>query len=255
MDPQNTTRSQLLTIPGAIIVAGAIIAIAIVWTHKPEQAPAIANPNTAQPAAVAMAPITASDHILGNPNAPVKIVEYSDPSCPFCKMFNPTMEQVMSNYGAGGQVAWVYRQFPLDKPDQSGNILHPLAGVQAEGLECAASLGGNTAFWNYEKEWYSIFPQEGANEAASVNAIQMSQAAKSAGLDAIAFNDCVSSNQFKTKIDAEYTDGINAGVPGTPFNIIVTPSGNKIPLTGANGGAVSYATLKSVIDTLLSPAS
>lgn len=250
MDPQNSTRSQLVTIPGAIIVAGAIIAIAIVWTHKPASNTALQNTAGGVPQ-VNMAPVTAADHILGNPSAPIKIVEYSDPSCPYCQMFNPTMEQIMTAYGAGGQVAWVYRQFPLDKPDPNGNVLHPLAGVQAEGLECAASLGGNTAFWNYEKEWYSVFPQDGANEAASVNALQMAQAAKSAALDAVAFNDCVSSNQFKDKIDAEYTDGINAGVSGTPYSIIITPSGTKIPLPGS----VSYATLKTTIDTLLPEAS
>jgi protein-disulfide isomerase len=253
MDSQNTsnnTRSSLVTIPGAIIVAGAIIAIAIVWTTKPAKAPSAQNSGaqTPQVGQVNLAPITATDHILGNPNAPIKIVEFSDPSCPYCQMFNPTMEQIMSDYGPGGQVAWVYRQFPLDKPDQNGNVLHPLSGTQAEGLECAASLGGNTAFWAYEKAWYSTFPQNGASETAAVNSQQMAQVAKSAGLDAVAFNDCVTSNQFKTKIDAEYTDGINAGVSGTPFNVIITPSGSDIPLAGS----VSYATLKTTIDTLIS---
>ncbi len=250
MDPKNT-RSQAITIPGAIIVAAAIIAIAIVWATKPAKAPVAANTLPGQMPQVNMAPVTAADHILGNPAAPVKIVEYSDPSCPYCQMFNQTMEQVMSVYGASGKVAWVYRQFPLDKPDANGNVLHPLAGIQAEGLECAAALGGNSAFWAYEKEWFSTFPSNGADEAASLNSQQMAQVAKDVGLDALAFNDCVTSNQFKSKIDAEYTDGINAGVPGTPFNIIITPSGSTIPLTGTNGGAISYLTLKSVLDTLL----
>jgi protein-disulfide isomerase len=249
MDPQNNPtgiRSQLVTIPGAIIVAGAIIAIAIIWTQRPAQT-STSSSNQPQVPQVNMAPVTAADHILGNPNASIKIVEYSDPSCPYCQMFNPTMEQIMSAYGAGGKVAWVYRQFPLDVPDQNGNVLHPLAGVQAEGLECAASLGGNTAFWNYEKEWFSVFPQDGADEAASLNSQQMAQVAKDVGLNAVAFNDCVSSNQFKDKIDASYTDGINAGVSGTPYTVVVTPSGTKIPLPGA----VSYSTLKTTIDTLL----
>jgi protein-disulfide isomerase len=246
MDPQNNIRSQLVTIPGAIIIAGAIIAIAIVWTTKPTKVPAV-NTLPSQPSAAAMAPVTAADHILGNPNAPIKIVEYSDPSCPYCKQFNPTMEQVMSAYGAGGKVAWVYRQFPLDKPDANGNILHPNSGIQAEALECAASLGGNTTFWAYEKEWYNVFPIDGASRTAAADGVQLAQVAKKVGLDAIAFNDCVTSNQFKNKIDAEYTDGLNAGVPGTPYNIVITPSGTKIPLNGA----VSYATLKTTIDTLL----
>jgi len=253
MDSQNTSndnanRSPFVTIPGAIIVAGAIIAIAIVWTTKPAKAPAAQNSGTQMPQVgqVNMAPVTATDHILGNPNAPIKIVEFSDPSCPYCQMFNPTMEQIMSAYGPGGQVAWVYRQFPLD--------FHPNSGTQAEAFECAASLGGNTAFWAYEKEWFTNFPQNGAEETAAVNSQQLAKTAKDVGLNATAFNDCVTSDQFKDKIDAEYTDGGNAmlAVPadqrGTPFNVIITPSGNKISLPGG----VSYTTLKTTIDTLIS---
>lgn len=243
----NDLRSQLVTIPGAIIIAGAIIAIAIVWTHKPSETVSNVTQQTA-PAASGMSPVTSADHILGDPNAPVKIVEYSDLSCPYCKVFNPTMEQIMSTYGSSGKVAWVYRQFPLDQPDSNGNILHPNAGVQAEGLECAASLGGPTAFWAYEKEWFDTFPSDGADETPTVNGQQMAQIAKDVGLDAVAFNDCVSSDRFKDKIAASYTDGINAGVTGTPYAVIITPSGTRIPVPGAQ----SYSTLKTTIDALLS---
>jgi protein-disulfide isomerase len=243
-------RSQIINIPGAIIIGCTILAIGYFMTQRTHNEPT-ANSNAPHIPTVTMAPITDKDHIFGNPNAPIKIVEYSDPSCPFCKMFNPTMEQIMSTYGASGKVAWVYRNFPLDKPDSNGNILHPLAGIQANALECAASIGGNTGFWAYEKEWYNEFPQDGADEQASIDSQQMSNVAKKVGLDQVAFNDCVSSNQFKDKIDAQYTDGINAGVSGTPYNIIISPSGTKIPLAGA----VSYATLKTTIDTLLSSGS
>src|SRR6266704_3569276 len=113
----NQPRSAI-TLPGAIIIAGAIVAIAIIWVKKPAATPSVTSDQMAsagQLAEVNMLPVTAADHILGNPNAPIKIVEYSDPSCPFCKMFNPVMEQVMTQYGPGGKVAWIYRSFPLDK--------------------------------------------------------------------------------------------------------------------------------------------
>src|ERR1035437_9099602 len=104
------------SIPAAIVIAGTIVAIAIIWSKNP--APTVPKTTTQdQGVTINLSPVNAGDHILGNPNAPIKIVEYSDPSCPYCKQFNPIMEQVMSDYGAGGKVAWVYRQFPLDKPD------------------------------------------------------------------------------------------------------------------------------------------
>ena len=246
MDSKNT--NPLLTLPSAIVIAGTLIAIAVIWTKRtPPVAPMVATPSL--PAQVAMAPITSTDHILGNPNADVKIVEYSDPSCPYCKMFNPVMEQIMNAYGPSGKVAWIYRHFPLDKPDSNGNVLHKNAGHEAMGLECAASIGGNDKFWAYEKEWYDIFPDNGQNQPITADNALMLKVAKDSGITTAAFSDCVSSGQFKTKIDQEYLDGVNAGITGTPYSVLITPSGTKIPLVGSQ----DYSTLKQTIDVLLSP--
>jgi protein-disulfide isomerase len=87
-------------------------------------------------------PVTAADHIRGDINAPVKIVEFSDIDCPFCKRFHSTMQEVMKTYGDSGKVAWVYRHFPLTQ-------LHPDAANKAEASECVAELGGNDKFWAF----------------------------------------------------------------------------------------------------------
>src|SRR3989338_7324058 len=84
-------------------------------------------------------PVSAQDHIRGDSQAPVKIVEYSDIECPFCKRFHPTMQQVMAQYQ--GKVAWVYRHFPLS--------FHQNAEKEAEATECANELGGDNKFWEY----------------------------------------------------------------------------------------------------------
>lgn len=248
-------KNQLITIPGAIIIGCTILAIGYFMTQRSNN-PAPTNQATPQIPVVTMAAISANDHILGNPNAPIKIVEYSDPSCPYCKIFHPTMEQVMETYGANGKVAWVYRSFPLDTPDPNGNILHPNAGHEAQAFECAASIGGNKMFWSFAKEWYNVFPLQGAtNRPIAEDTAQLAQVAKTIGLNPLSFSDCLASGQFKNKISTQYTDGINAGVTGTPYNIIVTQSGTKIPLTGTSAGAIPFATLKSIIDTLLSDTS
>jgi len=246
----NEENKQLITIPGAIIIGCAIIAIALIYALHPissSSKTAQKNPTAEQTPTINMKPVTSADHIFGNPNAPIKIVEYSDPSCPYCKIFNPTMEQVMKNYGSSGKVAWVYRSFPLDKPNQNGSVLHPNAGHEAQALECADFIGGNDKFWAFEDEWYKVFPLQGATgrDVAS-DTIQLAQVAKDVGLDTQSFSDCLSSGQFKDKVDAEYTDGINAGVSGTPYNVVITSSGSKIPLVGA----VSFDTLKATLDTL-----
>jgi predicted DsbA family dithiol-disulfide isomerase len=158
------------------------------------------------------------------------------------------MEQVMNVYGVKGQVAWVYRHFPLYKADANGHVLHPNAGVQAEALECAASLGGNSAFWSYEKAWYNAFPQDGASRSATADLKQLKEVAKTVGLDEAAFSQCLSSGQFKDAIDKAYMASLNDGANATPYTVIITPSGSEIARTGAQ----SYTVLKSIIDTLLS---
>ncbi|MDQ5961639.1 MAG: hypothetical protein QG669_31 [Patescibacteria group bacterium] len=86
--------------------------------------------------------LAADDRYLGNINADVVIIEYSDIDCPFCKRFHPTMERIAQEYGS--KIAWVYRHFPLDS-------LHPEARTKAEATECVAQLAGNEVFWKYLK--------------------------------------------------------------------------------------------------------
>jgi protein-disulfide isomerase len=240
----------LLTVPVAIIIAAAIIAGAIIYIERPigstasQQVPTAAN---GQPDTSALPAVSTADHILGNPNATIKIVEYSDPSCPYCKLFQTTMLEIMQTYGASGQVAWIYRQFPLDKPDANGNVLHPNSGAQANAFECAASVGGNAGFWAYEKDWFSTFPEDGADETSDVDNQQITQAAIDTNLDTASFKDCVSGDSMSSKLDKSYQSGLALGIDGTPTIYIVTPTGSPIMLQGAQ----SYGTMKTAIDTIL----
>ena len=143
---ENNTSSTMknnLAVPMAIVIAGALIAGAIYWSARRDSVA-----TAPQPQAVAentgglekLASITSTDHIRGNPNAPVKIVEYSDMECPFCKRFHSTMQQAMDEYGKDGRVAWVYRHFPLDS-------IHSKARTEAVASECAGEFGGSDEFW------------------------------------------------------------------------------------------------------------
>lgn len=77
------------------------------------------------------------DHFLGNPDAPIVIIEYSDYECPYCKAFHPTLTQIVQN--SNGNVAWVYRHWPIHQ----GSLEKLIAA------ECVATLKGNDAFWKY----------------------------------------------------------------------------------------------------------
>lgn len=240
-------KSSVLNIPTAIIIAGAIIAGSVIYTMKPA-------PSNNQAAAVGtqqmeLRPVSDKDHILGNPDAKIKIVEYSDPSCPFCKVFHNTMRKVMNEYGKSGDVAWVYRSFPIDKPGTraDGGILHPNAGKESQAMECAAAQGGNDKFWAYANRLYEVTP---AVTSANPNGLDMKELPKIAefvGLDVAEFKTCLDSGRYKDKVEASYNEGIAIGIQGTPSSIIITPSGKNIPIEGAQ----PYESIKQTIDALL----
>ncbi len=85
-------------------------------------------------------PPSASDHIIGSPTAPIVMVEYSDFQCPYCQMIHPSLQKLVSE--SNGNIAWVYRNFPLYQ-------IHPQAEPAANAAECIAEQLGNEGFWKY----------------------------------------------------------------------------------------------------------
>ncbi len=237
-------NKNTLTLPIAIIIAGIIVAGAIFFS-KDKEKPIVTNKDNVPE--INLVPINNSDHILGNPNAPIKIVEYSDPSCPYCRMFHNTMRQIMNEYGATGKVAWIYRHYTLDKPDANGNILHPNANHEAQALECANQIGGNDKFWEYANRLYDITPSVTINSLQGLDQNQLPEIATYINIDKNKFRECLNSGKFKALVDQQYLDGVNAGASGTPYSIMITSKGKMIPINGA----YPYSNLKTIIDSLL----
>ena len=98
MESNDKPKSNILNIPTAIIIAGAIIAGSVLYTNTNENTKKVAKLNSLGFEEQFKA-VTVDDHILGNPNAEIKIVEYSDTSCPFCKVFHNTMRKIVADYG------------------------------------------------------------------------------------------------------------------------------------------------------------
>ena len=165
--------------------------------------------------------IDSSDHVLGNPDAKVKIFEFSDFQCPYCSSFHLSMHQIIDEYG--DKVAWVYKQFPIAS--------HPLGMPGAIATECAAEQG---KFWEMSDE---IFDNQDTLAEDSFETF-----AEELGLDMDEYKICVEEERYKDKISDDYNLGIESGVRGTPSNFI---NGEMVP------GAVPYENLKQMIDDLL----
>lgn len=168
------------------------------------------------------------DHIRGNPDAKISVIEYSDFECPFCSRNHPTMQQIIDTYG--DDVNWVYRHFPLS--------FHPNAQKAAEASECAAEIGGNDKFW----EMTDMLMEKGADNA------QLESYAAAIGLDAGDFKTCLDSGTMAARVQSDTAEGGSAGVNGTPGNIVLN---NKTKESRIVSGAQPFAAFKTVIDEML----
>lgn len=201
-----------LVVPISIIIAGLLIAGAVYMSNKNRPVNTTGQVPTEVPTSeLKFSPITASDHIRGNPSAAVMIVEYSDTSCPFCKRFHETMKQVVDVHGKNGTVAWVYRHFPLKS-------IHPNAEKEAQALECAAKLGGNDGFWAYTDKVYATTPSD---QGKPLDPAELPKLAKEVGLNEQAFNTCLTSGEYASRVEKDLADALAAGGSGTPFNILI----------------------------------
>lgn len=231
----STSRHSLI-MPAVVLLGFAMIAAALFFGGGSPKAINFAADSTPEASPTdSIEPINKDDHIRGNPNAPIMLVEYSDYDCPFCKQFHNTMNQIMEEYGVDGKVAWVYRQFPLEQ-------LHPNAPKIAEAAECVADLGGNEAFWSFSD---LVFDERSTNEPTNIT--RLSEFAVTAGVDETEFESCLESGEFASNVNADLMDGSGAGVQGTPHTFVLV-AGQQTEISGAQ----PYTTVKTLIDTILS---
>jgi len=224
---------QKLAVPIAIVIAGGLIAAALYFVNG-SQTSALPADQGGAVVTEEIRGVQSDDHILGNPNAQIVIVEYSDTECPFCKQFHGTMHQVIDKYGASGDVAWVYRHFPLTQ-------LHPKAPKEAEALECAAEQGGNDGFWKYTDRIYEVTPSNNGLDLAQLPVI-----AEEVGLDRASFETCLDSGRHAERVQRDFDEAIAAGGRGTPHSIILI-EGEQIPLEGAQPFTVLDGMIQAVL--------
>lgn len=182
-----------------------------------------------------VAPPTKDDHVYGNIDAPVTLIEYSDFECPFCKRFHRTAKRLVDE--SKGQVKWVYRHFPIEQ-------LHPIkARKESVASECANELGGNDAFWKFADRLYELTPSNNRTDIDTV----IPQIAREIGLDEKKFASCLTSGRHDQRIDEDHRSAVASGGNGTPWSIIVSKNGKTYPLSGAQ----PYAAVRQIVELAL----
>ncbi len=215
-------------VPGAIIFAGLVLALAIFFVRGGGNTLPEGDPSF-------MRPVSPDEHLLGNPTAPVTVVVYSDIDCAYCKQFQETMLQILADDAESGLVAMVYRHFPLIQ-------IHPYAAEHAEAAECVAEQGGNTAFFRFIDQIHQAAP-----EGIEFNPDKYPDLVNSLGLSLSAFESCRESDRFVSKVAADFDNAIEAGATGAPYIVILVRGSDTIPVSGA----LPYTSMRKVIDAAL----
>jgi protein-disulfide isomerase len=142
--------------------------------------------------------------VIGEPDAPVTIVEYTDFQCPYCsRHFTQTFPQIKENFIDTGVVRYVFKDFPLTS-------IHAQANAAAEAARCAgdqdAYLEMHDVLFEMQGEW------NGRSDAADL----FIGYAENLGLDTDSFGDCLQSQKYAAAIEADVVEGSQLGVRGTP---------------------------------------
>lgn len=166
--------------------------------------------------------VTNDDHIRGDKNAKITMIEYSDFQCPFCQRHLPTLDQVLTDYK--GKVRLIYRHFPLTS-------IHPNAQKSAEASECA---GDQDKFWEMHDKLF-------ANQTA-LQIENLKQYAKDLGLNTSQFDSCLDTGKYASKVNQQATEAQNSGITGTPGTWV----GDQLVK-----GAYPFDTFKQIIDAQL----
>lgn len=214
-----------LTPSTSILIAGVLIAGAVVFTNTRSQA--------AMPQDAVQAPSTqtnvrapsAQDHIVGSPTAPLVLIEYADLECYYCGLAHPTLKKIVEE--SNGQIAWIFRHLPLES-------IHPQALPSALASECVAEQLGSEGFWKFTDAMFA--------DQSAMNPQYYEQVALGLGADMAQYKSCVSSQKYKDRVAADAQEATTNGGQGTPYTILYNNKGQ----VGVSG-ALPYATFTAVI--------
>lgn len=252
--------SLFTTIPGSIIAGSIIISFSILLSGGvirikgvTPQGATIGNQQAAQaqpqPAAPQVAPpedtgpVRVSlddDPVLGDKNAPVTLVDFSDYECPFCKRhFDQVYSELKKDYIDTGKVKMVYRDLPLP-------FHEPMATKEAIAASCARDQGGDTSYFKYHDE---IFKRTKSNgNGLAIN--DLYTIASDLSLNSGNFKSCLDSDKYKDEVQKDLADATKYGASGTPTFFIGKSTGQEIEATKLVG-AQPYSAFKTIIDEKL----
>jgi protein-disulfide isomerase len=237
---KSETRGRIITI-SLVVIGAVLVAFVLIYSNYKGNTPVAGV--TAIPAGTHP---QANKNSMGDPNAPVKIEEFSDFQCPYCERFHQETEsQLVDAYVVTGKVFFTYRS--------TGNWVSRNSGgnkTESEDAAKAAYCAGDQGkFWEMHATLFGNVLGEDAGSFTGPRLAALAQTIN--GLDMKQFNDCYSTNKFADQVNQDFQDAVAAGVQGTPSFVLSYKDASGKVITKLIEGALPFDTFKTDIDAAL----
>lgn len=232
---------KILLVVCTILILGIVIFISFLLTENKKPSLGLGQPNIAQVTPLVATVSVDDDPILGNANAPITIVEFSDYECPFCKKyFIETFPKIKAKYIDSGKVKLVFRDLPLSLHD-------PLATKEAVAANCAKQQGGDIKYFSYHDQLFKLT----ASNGNGLNDENLKEIATDVGLDLNQFELCTKDSSMKAEVMKDLEDAQKAGANSTPTFIIGKSQSDGVIRGNILVGAQPFSVFEVIIDSLL----
>ena len=230
------SRSRLYMILGITILAIVVVGLFVMQSLRPAIGVVNVDPGTHP---------NPNDNSMGDPNAPIKIEEFSDFQCPYCERFHSDTEPLLRQYYIDtGKVLFTYRSM--------GNwVSRNVGGASTESQDAALAAycaGDQNKFWEMHALLFGNVKGEDVGSFTDKRIKLIAE--KVPGLDVGQFNSCYDSGKFKDRVQQDLADGTAAGITGTPA-FVVTYTVNGETKTKVIEGAQPFSQFQQDIEAAL----
>lgn len=233
---RRSQRQRLMTI-GFIILGALLIVAPIVYQMLRPVAEVVAVDAGTHP--------TPIDNAMGDPNAPIKIEEFSDFQCPYCERFHEETEPLLRQYYIDtGKVQFIYRSMGNWV---SGNIGSGRTESQDSAL-AAYCAGEQNKFWEMHAHLFANVLGEDAGSFTDKRIYAIAE--KIEGLDVDQFNSCYDSGKYDDRVQQDLQDGTAANIDGTP-GFLVTYTVDGETRTKVIEGAQPFSVFQQELEAAL----
>lgn len=169
-----------------------------------------------------------NDHTLGNPNAPIKIIEYIDTDCGHCEDMQRNLNTLLSEKILAGEVSWTIRHFITENENYT----------ESKSLECVGQLSGSQKFWDMID---FLFQKEKTPEPEILSWVTEN------GIERSSFVNCLNDKRTEQTVNEDLDSGISAGVIGTPYVFVLSESGEINQIVGLHPIVVIESVINQTI--------